>query len=135
MNSIRLMTGIFNRNFMFFTTKRILIQSRTNANSSANLKFQFDQHSNENHPLTSTTFDNEKIDENFFEQYVSHEFQMSRMETKKIYFLYDDLIRKNYPTNESIVHLCKFLKLFFTAKEIQYNPKPFLLPFQQLYNR
>ncbi|XP_027204004.2 mitochondrial transcription termination factor 5 [Dermatophagoides pteronyssinus] len=129
MNSIRLMTGIFNRNF---GTKRSLIQSRTNANSSTSLKFQ---HSNDDHPLNSTTFDNEKIDENFFEQYVSHEFQMSRMETKKIYFLYDDLIRKNYPTNESIVHLCKFLKLFFTAKEIQYNPKPFLLPFQQLYNR
>ncbi|OTF74560.1 hypothetical protein BLA29_004250 [Euroglyphus maynei] len=135
MNSIRLGKCFFNRNLF-----NQIILSRSTANS-AGLKPEL-YHNNDDrdiHRITTTTTlsddNNEKINENFFEQYVSHEFLMDKCDAKKIFFLHDDLIRKHYPTKESIIHLFKFLKLFFTAEEIQHNSKPFLMPFQQLYNR
>lgn len=133
MNSMRL-AKCFLRNH--FLNARISLRTTT---YSTCLKPEFDNNVLDIHRTNTTTTlfndNDERIDEIFFEQYVSHEFRMDKRDAKKIYFLNDDLIRKHYPTNESIIHLCKFLKLFFTAEEIQNNPKPFLMPFQQLYNR
>lgn len=80
-------------------------------------------------------YDHNEISQLFFEQYVSKELMINQDCVKKIYFLYNDKINKYYPNNESIIHLCKFLKLFFTNDDLNQNPKPFSLPFQYLYNR
>lgn len=75
------------------------------------------------------------ISQLFFEQYVSNELMLNENYVKKIYFLYNDKIKKYYPNNEAIIHLCKFLKIFFTVDDLNNNPSPFSLPFQYLYNR
>lgn len=71
----------------------------------------------------------------FMEQYLTHELIMDKERVRSLLFLCEDAINENYPSNEDIIQLCNFLKLFFTANDIYYNPKPFMIPFNVLYNR
>lgn len=71
----------------------------------------------------------------FMEQYLTHELILDKERVRSLLYLCENAINENYPTNEDIIQLCNFLKLFFTADDIYYNPKPFMIPFTVLYNR
>lgn len=71
----------------------------------------------------------------FIEQYLSHELSIDIDKVRSLYFLCENEINENYPNNEAIIQLCSFIKLFFTADDLYYNPRPFMIPFSSLYNR
>lgn len=71
----------------------------------------------------------------FIEQCLGRELFMDHNRGKRIYLLCDEYFSKNYLTNESIIQMCNFLKLFFTSDDLYYNPKPIMTPFSVLYNR
>lgn len=71
----------------------------------------------------------------FFQQYLNHELSVDSKIAKEIYFLYQPQIEKHYSNSDSLIQLCNFLKIFFTAENLSYNPKLFTMPFDVVYNR
>lgn len=71
----------------------------------------------------------------FIEQYLSHELSIDIDKVRSLYFLCENEINENYPNKEAIIQLCSFIKLFFTADDLYYNPRPLIIPFSSLYNR